>query len=695
MLRTLFFPARRHHRPGPRGGRGRLVLVAAVLSMAWAPVASAQSMDYVSLQQMFGEPVTTSATGKPQRASEAPVPMEILTAEEIRRTGATSIPDALRHVLGVDVIQWSTEGADVSVRGFNSPYNPRLLVLLNGRQVYADHFGMVFWNTLPVQMQEIRQIEVVKGPNTALFGFNAAIGVINIVTLNPLYDKTSSVRVTTGTQEAREATAVLTQRVGENGGITVSGRALQSDGFTGGALPRMIPTVDPRTYTGAIRGQFRINDRTETGFEVSVANSERAAFVPMFIPSTPDVTTWSARGSVQRESSLGLVKAQVYYNSLDHDTDVVGFGRLNYTNRTLVAQVEDLFKVGANHSVRLSTEYRHNTYGGEFPASPFAEGVDATFDSWAGSAMWDWRITEHLGLVGSGRVDVVSTSRAGFEVPGIPVTNADFDRTLTEFTFNAGLVWRAGDRTRLRASAARGAKLMSLIEFATVGIGPAPVPGMTLVAIGDPSLGAGIAQSYNVGVTQEVPAIASKIEVDGFYSSLSKNVTVANFMPEFVAPPFMVTRPVDVGSTEEYGVEAELQGAAGIWRWGGNYAYLDVDDDFDLFANGNSFVGADFERSTPKHRLNGRLGVSTGRLELDVYGRYFSSTSRVGMTGPTTGFALTPVGDLFTMDARVSVRVASQLDVSLAAVGLNRRHFRESQADLVHRRIFASATLAW
>ncbi len=695
MLRTLFFTLWRQPRSGHPGSRGRLALLATALVLAIAPAANAQSMDYVSLQQMFGEPVTTSATGKPQRASEAPVPMEIVTAEEIQRTGATSIPDALRHVLGVDVIQWSTEGADVSVRGFNSPYNPRLLVLLNGRQVYADHFGMVFWNTLPVQMQEIRQIEVVKGPNTALFGFNAAIGVINIVTMNPLYDKTSSVRVTTGTQEAREATAVLTRRVGDAGGITVSGRALQSDAFTGGDLPRMIPNVDPRTYTGAIRGQFRLDGRTETGFEASYANSERAAFVPMFLPSTPNVTTWSVRGSVQRESGLGALKAQVYFNSLDHDTEVVGFGRLNYTNRILVAQVEDLFKVGANHSFRISTEYRHNTYGGEFPASPFAEGVDATFDSWAGSAMWDWRITERLGLVGSGRVDVVSTGREGFEVPGIPVTNADFDKTITEFTFNAGLVWRAGERTRLRATAARGAKLMSLIEFSTVGIGPAPLPGMTLVAIGDPSLGAGIAKSYNLGVTQEVPGIASKIEVDGFYSSLSKNVTVANFMPEFVAPPFMVTRPVDVGGTEEYGVEAELQGAAGIWRWGGNYAYLDVNDDFDVFANGNSFVGADFERSTPKHRLNGHLGVSAGRLELDVYGRYYSATDRVALTGPTTGFALTPVGDLFTMDARAAVRVTRNLNVSVAAVGLNRQHFRESQADLVHRRVYASATLVW
>lgn len=663
--------------------------------MLTARQVEAQSMDYASLQQMFGEPVTTSATGKPQRASEAPVPMEIVTADDIRRTGAMSIPDALRHVLGVDVIRWTTEGADVSVRGFNSPFNPRLLVLLNGRQVYADHFGMVFWNTLPVQMQEIRQIEVVKGPNTALFGFNAALGVINIVTFNPMFDNVNAPRITVGTQESREASAVLTQRFGESGGIMVSGRALNSDAFTGGSLPRMIPRVDPETYTGAARGQFRLDAKTEAGFEASYANSERAAFVPMFIPSTPDVTTWSLRGSAQREGKLGLFKGQVYFNSLDHDTNVLGFGQLLYENRILVAQLEDLFKVGTKHSFRLSGEYRHNVYEGEFPINPFPEGVRATFDAFAASGMWDWRISEKVNFVGSARLDVVQTEREGFLVPGVPVSNADFDRSLEEFTFNAGLVWRAGEFTRVRASAARGAKLMSLIEFSTVGMGPAPVPGMTFISLGDPSLGAGIARSYNLGITQDLPGLKSKLEIDGFYSSLSKNVTVANFMPSFVAPPFMVARPVDVGSSEEFGIEAEIKGSVDGWRWGANYALLDVNDDFDLFAGGNSFVGTDFERSTPKHRVNGNLGVSAGRFEIDVFGQYYSSTNRVVLTGPTTGFGLSPVGDLFTLDARAAVQATRNLNLSVSAFGLNRRRFRESQADLVERRIYATATLTW
>ena len=110
--------------------------------------------------------------------------------------------------------------------------------------------------------------------------------------------------------------------------------------------------------------------------------------------------------------------------------------------------------------------------------------------------------------------------------------------------------------------------------------------------MGNPDLGAGIARSYNVGVSRDLPALASKIEVDGFYSSLSKNVTVANFQPGFIAPPFMVAQPVNVGKSEEVGVEVEVKGSKDGLRWGANYAYHDVNDKFDLFAAGNPDIAA-------------------------------------------------------------------------------------------------------
>ena len=174
-----------------RGRRRKLLLTASLLvvPMIACGAAQAQAIDYDALEQLFGEPVTASATGQPQRASEAPANMIIVTAEEIRRSGARNIPDILRNVAGVDALEWTNGATDIGLRGYDKAYSARVLVLVDGRQVYADHYGFMPWNVLGVELGSIRQIEIVKGPNAALFGFNAVGGVINIVTRDPGTDK--------------------------------------------------------------------------------------------------------------------------------------------------------------------------------------------------------------------------------------------------------------------------------------------------------------------------------------------------------------------------------------------------------------------------------------------------------------------------------------------------------------------------
>src|SRR5277367_6060370 len=159
-----------------RAGGYRFLVAAAT---AWASLigsVSAQSLDTGALEQVFGEPVTASATGRPQLVSEAPANMDIITQDDIRRSGATSIPEILQFIPGVDVRQYGLADADVGIRGYNEPYNPRLLVLVDGREVYEQAFGSVPWDEIPVQLDEIRQIEVIKGPTSALYGFNDVTG---------------------------------------------------------------------------------------------------------------------------------------------------------------------------------------------------------------------------------------------------------------------------------------------------------------------------------------------------------------------------------------------------------------------------------------------------------------------------------------------------------------------------------------
>jgi iron complex outermembrane recepter protein len=106
----------------------------------------------------------------------------VITPEMIRRSGATTIPDALRMVPGMDVAQVNSDRWAISCRGFTSPFANKLLVLIDGRTVYNPDFSGVFWNVEDVLLEDVERIEVIRGPGGTLWGANAVNGVINIIT---------------------------------------------------------------------------------------------------------------------------------------------------------------------------------------------------------------------------------------------------------------------------------------------------------------------------------------------------------------------------------------------------------------------------------------------------------------------------------------------------------------------------------
>jgi outer membrane receptor for ferrienterochelin and colicin len=132
------------------------------------------------------EPVVTSASKQPERISDSPVAVTVITADDIRRSGATNIPDLLRSVPGLEVMEQNASQQNVAIRGVNETYANQILVMVDGRPIYDTAYGNTFWNTLPLLMSQIARIEVVRGPGSALYGANAFSGVVNIITKTPL-----------------------------------------------------------------------------------------------------------------------------------------------------------------------------------------------------------------------------------------------------------------------------------------------------------------------------------------------------------------------------------------------------------------------------------------------------------------------------------------------------------------------------
>ena len=124
----------------------------------------------------------TSVSRKAEPLGQTAAAITLITTEDIRRSGATSIPELLRLVPGLDVARFNPGSWAISARGFNSTAANKLLVLIDGRTVYSPLFSGTFWEVQDLVLEDIARIEVVRGPGAALWGANAVNGIINIIT---------------------------------------------------------------------------------------------------------------------------------------------------------------------------------------------------------------------------------------------------------------------------------------------------------------------------------------------------------------------------------------------------------------------------------------------------------------------------------------------------------------------------------
>ncbi|MDY6974103.1 MAG: TonB-dependent receptor plug domain-containing protein, partial [Thermodesulfobacteriota bacterium] len=124
----------------------------------------------------------TSVSKKREMLSEAAAAVFVITQEDIRRSGATSIPEALRMVPGLQVARIDANKWAITSRGFNGRFANKLLVLIDGRSVYTPLYSGVFWNVQDTFIEDVERIEVIRGPGAALWGANAVNGVINVIT---------------------------------------------------------------------------------------------------------------------------------------------------------------------------------------------------------------------------------------------------------------------------------------------------------------------------------------------------------------------------------------------------------------------------------------------------------------------------------------------------------------------------------
>jgi iron complex outermembrane receptor protein len=678
----------------PMSNQVKSGLIALGIVSASAATAYADTVDYRSLRELFGESVTLSATGSPMRASEAPGTMVILTAEDIRRTGATTIPEALRNVPGIQVNEWTLGYSDVAVRSHNQAFSSRLLVLINGRQVFQSFWSMTQWRQLPVQMGEIEQIEIVKGPNTALFGFNAVGGVINIITKSPMDKSQAEATVRYGTQDFFQASGVGSYTDGKFGFRASAGYQHFGEYDT----PRNAP-LGPPAYDFGHDGEvstllsdmsYNLDARNTVGWENSYYKATYVQQWPTYFQSLLPYEGYSSRLYYNGDTAWGLLSAQAYINGLNDPE----------SNELYVVQAQDIFKIGTEHTVRVSAEYRRNS----MDANDFYTGAnlgDLVQEDWAVGGMWSWAIDPRLSWTNAVRVDFWSLERDGPLGPANPFSLTDFNQDRTELSVNSGLVYRPTEIDTWRLSFGRGVQTPNLIESGALDLTqPIPVgPFPTAYIGGNPFLKTQVVQNYEAGYQRKVEDIGGKIGVNAFYQTNSNLVGMqqsVSFQPQLSFTSLIETW-TNIGDSDMYGLELTADGTIGTnWNWDAGYTFTTVNDDLRNGGAGGLYtVYAEYEKSNPDHMLNLHLGYTEGPWQADLYGVAWSSHQSLrsvptGVPGVAL-LVLTDVPAAFDPSARIAYNF-DNFTLALEGQHLARDQLTVTSAPDVERRVMLSLT---
>ena len=391
----------------------------------------------------FGDTVVVTASRHEDRLIDAPVSTSIISAATLDTTPAQNYGDLLRATPGVNVIQLSARDVQVTSRSPGNTLTNSQLVLVDGRSAYLDFFGFVLWDLLP-NFDDVEQIEVVRGPASAVWGANAMTGAVNIITKLPRESVGTTVTLSGGYVDRNDGSGTgrgVGSLFGANATVTrapndrVSYR-VSAGYFTSAAFARptgRIPVIDdPRQSGQTVGGAFYPRDSAAAAFGTGFAN--RGTSQPKFdvrVDQELSQGTLTYAGGVA--GTDGLIHSGIGPFDIQSGT-YLGYGKLTYTRGALRVQfftnvlngqapnllLPDLatgrplqldfstqtYDGEIGHSVFLGTRHRL-TYGGnvrqnnfDIPLAPLGENRLE-----GGAYLQDEVFWERVRLVLGGRVD--------------------------------------------------------------------------------------------------------------------------------------------------------------------------------------------------------------------------------------------------------------------------------------------------
>jgi outer membrane receptor protein involved in Fe transport len=339
-------------------------------------------------KQVYADQVVVTASKREQTLVNAPATVSLITNETLQNSGSTSYADVFRAVPGVNVTQTSARDINITSRGATNTLSTSQLALVDGRSIYLDFFGFIAWDFLPVNPAEIKQIEVIRGPASAIWGANAMNGVVNVITKSPRELQGSSVTIGAGgfgrkTDNTDEGAGALfyvngshAQVINDRWAYKFSAGVYTQDPLTRptGAIPNGTGTQYP-AFSNQGTTQPKVDFRADYDF----AGGERKLILQGGFAGTEgilhsgigpfDIDKGTILGYVKANYSRKAMKVNFFANILDGDAtnllavDVTGHPLLfTFGSQTYDFEFDDVRTIGGRHVLSYGGNYRHSSF---------------------------------------------------------------------------------------------------------------------------------------------------------------------------------------------------------------------------------------------------------------------------------------------------------------------------------------------
>jgi len=621
---------------------GILVISILVSSPGWAQdTVEYEDFAELDLESLLNQTIT-SATKYEQKLSESPVAATVITAEEIAASGARNIPELLRNVPGMGVIQTGSSSYDVSARGMTKVGANTFLVMVDGRKVYLDLHTVTLWDQLPVNMEDIKSIEVVLGPGSVMYGANAFAGIINIITFTPDEKPGSTARL-------------LASDLGESYG------SVRHAGRKGNTSYKFNTTWDrsedwesgmKQTEIARIDGTVRHDLGDDAWLSGTLGHLTGHS---MLIASDTHLQNDGAQSHGRLDFRKGNLEARLYVNRLEMDLIPVG---ISLTGASILESHTNDFEI--RHSFHL-TEAHHLIYGGSYrhQRTSYSQQSEAfKTDIYAGFLHDEW----HLG-------DKITIS-TGARYDHHPLVGG-------HWAPRGGLVFQPHPDHALRLSYGKAYRDPSFVET-NWQVEAELMPGFNQIIRGDKDVNSEILESFEFGYQGMLSdRLLARLALFNNQMENIIDMGVLNYFPSPPAPPGL---PMEIAFQNMHTWNAaggEFSLRYDPWSWmhlGANYSYVWLEN----------YDTEEHLPQVPVHRASFMANLKPcGGHQLIIKGRFTSdAVKQPNIFQPTQPY----IDEHFEMDAVWNLQTNSDGRLTLGVYNIFDRRTSDDPLAISRRR---------